>query len=111
MKYSYEFKKDPFGDLGITLPEEISLFTDFIENIASEEQVDEYIGYIDKVLNGTYENFEIELNANNVLIKKEVTSVENPFQIEAPCKNTIETGEFKELLKVWRSKIPEIFKD
>lgn len=33
MKYSYEFKKDPFGDLGIILPEEICLFTDFIENI------------------------------------------------------------------------------
>jgi hypothetical protein len=111
LKYSYEFKKGPFGVLRITLPEKICLFADFIENIASEEQVDEYIGYIDKVLNGTHEDFEIELNATNVLIEKEVTTVENPFQIETPCKNTIETKEFKELLNIWRSKIPEIFKN
>jgi hypothetical protein len=41
MRYSYEFKEDPFGDSEIVLPEEISLFSDFIENIATEEQVDE----------------------------------------------------------------------
>lgn len=29
MKYSYEFKKDSFGDLGLVLPEEISLFSNF----------------------------------------------------------------------------------
>lgn len=65
MKYSHEFKKDPFGDLGIILPEEICLFTDFIENITTVEQVDEYIEYIKKVLNGIYEDFEIELNATS----------------------------------------------
>jgi hypothetical protein len=110
MKYSYEFKKDPFGDLGIILPEEICLFSDFIENIATVEQVDEYIEYIEKVLNGTYEDFEIELNATSVLIKKDVTIVENFFRIEEPHENTIETKQFKELLLVWRDKIPEIFK-
>ncbi|PEZ82955.1 tRNA-Val4 [Bacillus sp. AFS017274] len=110
MKYSYEFKKDPFGDLGIILPEEIFLFTDFIENIATVEQVDEYIEYIEKVLNGTYEDFEIELNATSVLIKKDVTIVENLYRIEEPHENTIETKQFIELLLVWRDKIPEIFK-
>ncbi|MFE4352054.1 tRNA-Val4 [Peribacillus butanolivorans] len=110
MKYSYEFKKDPFGDLGIILPEEFCLFSDFIENIATVEQVDEYIEYIEKVLNGTYEDFEIELNATSVLIKKDVTIVENFFRIEEPYENTIETKQLKELLLVWRDKIPVIFK-
>ncbi|MEY9869063.1 hypothetical protein ABIE66_004442 [Peribacillus sp. B2I2] len=59
MKYSYEFKKDPFGDLGIVLPEEICLFTDFIENIATVDQVDEYIDYIEKVLNGHMRTFKL----------------------------------------------------
>jgi hypothetical protein len=45
MRYSYEIKEDPFGDIGLLLQEEISLFSDFIENIATEEQVDEYIEY------------------------------------------------------------------
>lgn len=110
MKYSYEFKKDPFGDLGIILPEEICLFSDFIGNIAKVEQVDEYIEYIEKVLNGKYEDFEIELNATSVLIKKDVTIVENFFRIDEPHENTIETKQFIELLLVWRDKIPEIFK-
>lgn len=108
MKYSYDFKKDPFGDVGIVLPEEISLFSDFIENIATEEQVDEYIDYIKKVLEGTYEDFEIGLNATTVFIKKEVTIVENNYRIEEPYKNTIETEQFIELLLIWRGKIREI---
>lgn len=43
MKYSYKFEEDPFGDLEIVLSEEISIFSDFIENIATEEQANEYI--------------------------------------------------------------------
>ncbi|MFS0765685.1 tRNA-Val4 [Peribacillus phoenicis] len=109
MKYSYELKKDPFGDLGIILPEEICLLTDFIENIATVDQVDEYIEYIEKVLKGTFEDFEIELNATSVLIKKDVTIVENFFRIDEPQENTIETKQFIELLLIWRDKIPEIF--
>ena len=110
MRYSYEFKEDPFGDIGIVLPEEISLFSDFIENIATEEQVDEYIEYIKKVLDGVYEDFEIELNATSVFIKKDVTIVENNFRIEEPYENKIETEQFIELLLIWREKIQEIFK-
>ncbi|MED0869174.1 tRNA-Val4 [Bacillus spizizenii] len=109
MKYSYKFKEDPFGDLGIVLPEEISIFSDFIENIATEEQANEYIDYIEKVSEGIYEDFEIELNATSVLIKKDVTIVENSFRIEEP-ENSIETDQFRELLLIWRDKIPDIFK-
>ncbi|BEV41003.1 hypothetical protein BSB_40760 [Bacillus stercoris] len=52
MKYPYKFEEDPFGDVGIVLPEEISIFSDFIENIATEEQANEYIDYIEKVSEG-----------------------------------------------------------
>lgn len=110
MKYSYEFKEDPFGDFGLILQEEISLFSDFIDNIATEEQVDEYIAYIDMVLIDTYKDFEIQLNATNVIIKKDMTVVQNFFRNEEPYENTMETLQFKELLLIWRNKIPEIFK-
>ncbi|MGP1910116.1 tRNA-Val4 [Metabacillus sp. JX24] len=110
MRYAYEFRKDPFGDSGIVLPEEISIFTDFIENIATEEQVDEYIAYTEKVLDGTYDEFEIELNATSVLIKNDVSVVKNNFRIEGPNENSIETDQFIQLLLVWRKKIPEIFR-
>ena len=110
MRYAYEFKEDPFGDLRIVLPEEISLFSDFIENIATEEQMNEYIEYIKKVLEGVYEDFEIELNATSIFIKKDMTMVENNFRIEEPYKNTIETEQLIELLLVWKEKIQEIFK-
>ncbi|MFD0050929.1 tRNA-Val4 [Actinomycetes bacterium NPDC127524] len=110
MKYSYKFKKDPFGDIGIVLPKEISLFSHFIENISTKDQVEEYIEYIKKVLEGVYEDFEIELNATNIFIKKDVTIVENNFRIEEPNKNSIETEQFIELLLIWRDKIQEIFK-
>ncbi|MBD8032181.1 tRNA-Val4 [Solibacillus merdavium] len=105
MRYVYEFKEDPFGDLRIVLPEEISLFSDFIENIASEEQIDEYIKYIKNVLEGVYEDFEIELNATSIFIKKDISIVENNFRVEEPYKNTIETEQLIELLLVWKEKI------
>ncbi|MDM5296974.1 tRNA-Val4 [Bacillus pumilus] len=111
MKYLYEFKKDQFGDLGIVLQEEISIFSDFIQDISTEEEVDEYIGYIQNVIEGVHENFEITLNATSVNIKKDVTTVEHHYRIEEPTKNKIETKEFMELLFIWKEKIPEIFKD
>ena len=105
MRYVYEFKEDPFGDLRIVLPEEISLFSDFIENIASKEQIDEYIEYIKNVLEGEYEDFEIELNATSIFIKKDISIVENNFRVEEPYKDTIETEQLIELLLVWKEKI------
>ncbi|MCY9674461.1 tRNA-Val4 [Bacillus pumilus] len=111
MRYSFEFKEDKFGDLAIILPEEISIFSDFIQDISTEEEVDEYIGYIQNVIDGVYENFEITLNATSVNIKKDETVVEHHYRIEEPFENKIETKEFIELLLIWREKIPEIFKD
>ncbi|MGN7327323.1 tRNA-Val4 [Bacillus pumilus] len=111
MKYSYEFKEDQFGDLAIILPEEISIFADFIQDISTVEEVDEYLGYIQKVIDREYENFEITLNATSVIIKKNETIVEHHYRIEEPHENKIETKEFIELLLIWKEKIPEIFED
>jgi hypothetical protein len=70
MKYSYEFKRNPLGYLRIILPQEINLFSDFIEDIVFETEVDEYIDIVHKVMEGEYGEFEIEGNATSVLIKK-----------------------------------------
>lgn len=70
MKYSYEFKENQFGNLAIILPEEMSIFADFIQDISTVEEADEYLGYIQNVTDGEYENFEITLNATSVIIKK-----------------------------------------
>ncbi|TKG97913.1 tRNA-Val4, partial [Peribacillus simplex] len=71
MKYSYEFKRNPLGYLRRILPQEINLFSDFIEDIVLETEVDEYIDIVEKVMEGEYEEFEIEGNATSVLIKKD----------------------------------------
>lgn len=111
MKYFYEFQSDPFGDNCIVLSEEMILFSDFIENISTKDHVDEYVGYARKVFEGTYKDFEIELNAVNILIKKDVTIVENNFRIDEPYRNMIETDQFIELLLIWRGKIIEQYKE
>ncbi|MGM9928564.1 MAG: tRNA-Val4 [Bacillus sp. (in: firmicutes)] len=105
MKYSYEFKKDPFGITRIVLPEKINIFSDFIEDISTEEEADEYIGYVKKVLEGVYEDFEITLNATGVNIKKDLTIAEHHYRFDEPFENTIETEEFLELMLIWREKI------
>lgn len=105
MKYSYEFKKDPFGITRIVLPEKINIFSDFIEDISTEEEADEYIGYVKKVLEGVYEDFEITLNATGVNIKKDLIIAEHHYRFDEPFENTIETEEFLELMLIWREKI------
>ncbi|MDI0274390.1 tRNA-Val4 [Bacillus sp. Je.9.29.b] len=91
------------------LPEEISIFADFIQDISTVEE--EYIGYIQNVIDGEYENFEITLNTTSVIIKKNETIVEHNYRIEEPLENKMETKEFIELLLIWKEKIPEIFED
>ncbi|PYH23749.1 hypothetical protein US8_01427 [Bacillus altitudinis] len=66
MRYPYEFKEDQFGDLAIILPKEISIFSAFIQDISSIEEVDEYTGYIQNVIGGVYEKFEITLKMQPV---------------------------------------------
>jgi hypothetical protein len=45
-----------------------------------------------------------------VLIKKDMTILEHFYTYEEPYENEMETEEFKELMLIWKSKIPERFK-
>jgi hypothetical protein len=111
MKYPYKFYRDHLDLLRIKLPDEIELFSSFVEDITTEEEVDEYIEYVEKVLNGSYDDFEIQLNTTSVFIKKDVTTLEHFFTSREPNENTIETEQFKELILIWKNKLPERFKD
>ncbi|RAP19532.1 hypothetical protein C2W59_01065 [Bacillus pumilus] len=82
-------------DLAIILPEEISIFSDFIQDISTEE-VDEYIEYIQNVIDGVYENFEITLNATSASIKSKekrqslniIIELKNLMKIKLKQKNS-----------------------
>lgn len=67
--------------------------------------MDEYIGYIQQVLEGLYKDFEIMLNATSVITKKDVTIAEHHYRIDAPFENENETEEFIELLLIWKEGI------
>ncbi|MFS0765688.1 tRNA-Val4 [Peribacillus phoenicis] len=110
MKYPYEFFRDHLEMLRIKLPGEIELFADFIEDISTEQKTNEYITIVESVLNGLYQDFEIQLNATSVLIKKDMTILEHLFTYEEPYENEMETEQFKELMLIWKNKIPERFK-
>lgn len=106
MEYSYEFKEDQFGNLAIILPEEISIFADFIQDISTTEEVDEYLGYIQNVIDGEYVNFEITLNATSVIIKKNETTVEHHYRIEEPgIHRAVVDLERKNTRNIWRLNI------
>ncbi|MDM5308112.1 tRNA-Val4 [Peribacillus frigoritolerans] len=111
MKYSYEFKRNPLGYLRIILPQEINLFSEFIEDIVFETEVDEYIDIVQIVMEGEYDEFEIEGNATSVLIKKDTTVLHHFYIFDKPNENEIETEQFKELMLIWRNKISERYKE
>ncbi|UTE73425.1 tRNA-Val4 [Rossellomorea marisflavi] len=108
MRYSYEFKVDPFGDLMNVLPEEFSVFSDFIQDISTEQEVDEYIGY--NVLGRVQETFEVTLIATSVMIRKDVTIAQHHYRTAEPFENEMETEDFIELLLIWKEKVAEIYK-
>lgn len=105
------FERNYLGRLVPKLPKEVTLFSDFIELIATSKEVDEYIEIIDKVLDGTYEDYEITLDAPSVFIQTNVTTASNEFLNEPPFEQTIETEEFKKLILIWKNKLPERFLD
>ncbi|OXS69824.1 tRNA-Val4 [Priestia filamentosa] len=84
----------------IKLPDEIELFSDFVEDITTEEEADEYIEYVEKVSNGSCDDFEIQLNTTSVFIKKNVAILEHFFTSKEPKENIIETEQFKELILI-----------
>ncbi|WP_189777570.1 tRNA-Val4 [Virgibacillus halodenitrificans] len=105
MKYSYEFKKDPFGITRIILPETLTVFSDVFEDISTKEEADEYIVYVKKVLTGDYEDFEITLNATSIKIKKNMTIAEHHYRFDEPFESSIETDELLELMLMWKEAI------
>lgn len=109
MKYLTNFYRDHLNMLRIKLTDDVQLFSDFIEDVSTEEEIDEYIVEIDKVLNGIYEDFEIQLNATGVFIRKDITIVEHFFSNCDENKNEMETEQFKSLLLLWKTKLPERF--
>ncbi|MGK9265386.1 tRNA-Val4 [Bacillus inaquosorum] len=110
MEYSFQFKRDPLGYLRVVLPTELEYFSDFIEDIVSLDEADEYLKIIQEVLDGSSEEYEIQLNTTIAYIKKDTTVVEHLYTESENDKSSMETEKFKNLMLVWRDKIPERYK-
>ena len=113
MKYKYKFYRDPLDSLRMKLPEQIDMFSDFIGQIATEDRANEFIQIIDEVKEGKHDEYEIFFNAPTVLIRPEITSVSlsDILDEDAPPDQYIETDEFRELVAIWKEKIPVRFID
>ncbi len=112
MKYSYFFERDSFGFLMIKLPKEIELFSHFIEEIVTEDDVNILIDLIDKIVTGTYKENEIAFDGPTILIKPDITTVTFADILdEPPPDQYIETGEFRKLILIWQEKLSVRFID
>ena len=96
----------------LDLPKEVELFANFIEEIATEELVNEIIESIDSVQRRKKEEEEIMIDAPTVLIKPNITSVSLADILdEPPPDQYIETNEFRKLILIWKEKLPIRFID
>src|SRR5699024_6790887 len=110
MSYSCKFTRSPSGRLLLKLPKEIDTFADFIELIATEDEVNEYIQIIDAVKEGKHKQIQILLDAPMVTIKPKLTSVTlSEILDDPPPDQYIETDEFRKLILIWKEKLPERF--
>ena len=112
-RYPFNFERDSFGYLMLKLPSKIRLFSHFIELIATEDGADEFIQIIDEVKAGKHDEYEIFFNAPTVLIRPEITSVSlsDILDEDAPPDQYIETDQFRELILIWKEKLPIRFID
>src|SRR5699024_549641 len=112
-RYYFNFERDSFGYLMLKLPSKIRLFSHFIELIATEDRANEFIQIIDEVKEGKHEEYEIFFNAPTVLIRPEITSVSLSDRLDedAPPDQYIETDQFRELILIWKEKLPVRFID
>src|SRR5699024_5359703 len=93
-------------------PKEISIFANFIQLIATEDLANEVIEAIDSVQKGYKDEEEIMINAPTVLIRPEITSVSlSDILDDPPPDQYIETDQFRELILIWKEKIPVRFID
>src|SRR5699024_2845949 len=109
MKYPYYFEYI-VDTLTLRLPKEIDMFSDFIELIATEDEVNEFIQIIDEVKEGKHDQYEILFEVPMVLIEPELTKV-TLFEVfdDPPADQYIETDQFRELILRWKEKLPRRF--
>src|SRR5699024_11037039 len=108
MKYSYSFSYSYYGSLLLELPKKIELFANFIELIETDDLANEVIEAIDTVQKGDKDEEEIMINVPSVLIRPEITSVSlsDILDEDAPPDQYIETDQFRELILIWKEKLP-----
>src|SRR5699024_433980 len=113
MRYKYKFYRDPLDSLRMKLPEQIDMFSDFIEQIATDDLANEVIEAIDSVQKGDKDEEEIMINAPSFLIRPEITSVtlSDILDEDAPTDQYIETDQFREVILIWKEKLPVRFID
>ena len=76
-------KRDHLGYLRVILPAELEYFSDFIEDIVSVDEADEYLKLIQDVLDGSSEEYEIQLNTTVAYIKEDQTVIEHLYTMSS----------------------------
>src|SRR5699024_7458325 len=111
MKYPYYFEYI-VDTLTLRLPKEINMFSHFIGQISTGDRADEFIQIIDEVRAGKHDDYEILYNAQNVIFSPEINSVSlSDILDDPPPDQYIETDQFRELILIWKEKIPVRFID
>src|SRR5699024_2193677 len=111
MKYPYYFEYVG-RSLILRLSKEIDIVAHVIEHIATDDLANEVIEAIESVQKGDKDEEEIMMNAPSVLIRPEITSVTLSEVLDNPPPDQyIETDEFRELVVIWKEKIPVRFID
>src|SRR5699024_12697810 len=106
MKYPYYFEYID-DTLKLRLPKDIEMFAEFIGQIATEDLANELIEPIDSVQNGDKDEGEIMIKVHSDLIRPEITSVTLSDIVDNPPPDQyIETDQFRELILIWKEKIP-----
>src|SRR5699024_8970146 len=108
MRYKYKFYRDPLDSLRMKLPEQIDMFSDFIGQIATDDLANEVIEAIDTLHKAYKDEEERMTNASSVLSRTEITSVSisDIMDEDAPPDQYIETDQFRELILIWKEKLP-----
>src|SRR5699024_7311784 len=111
MKYPYYFEYI-VDTLTLRLPNDIEMFSEFIRQIAEDDLANEVIEAIDYVQNGDKDEVKIMINVTYVLIRPEITSVTLSDILDNPPPDQyIETDQFRELILIWKEKLPIRFID
>src|SRR5699024_1496584 len=99
MKYPYYFEYI-VDTLTLRLPKEIDMFSDFIELIATEDEVNEFIQISDEVKEGKHDQYEILFDAPMVTIQPEITKVSLSEVLDDPPPD-----HSRDLILIWNDKL------